>query len=155
MKRISRKIILLIIVALIVIQFFQPKRNTGTMTSDHLFLQTQVPAPTQLVLKNACMDCHSDQTTYQWYHKFAPVSWLIANHIREGKHELNFSEWRSVPAMDKIGALDHMKKEIEEGEMPLKSYTLIHANARLTKEQKDSLIQWIEAYQEKLVEEAL
>lgn len=125
------------------------------MTSNHLFLQTQVPESVQRVMEHACMDCHSNQTNYQWYHQFAPISWIIASDIREGKHNLNFSEWRSIPTMDKIGALGDMKKEIQEGEMPLKSYTLIHADARLKKEQKDSLIQWIEAYQKELAEKAL
>lgn len=124
------------------------------MTPDHLFLQTKVPEPVQLTLQKACLDCHSDQTHYQWYHKFAPVSWFIANHIREGKHELNFSEWRPVETMDKIGKLEDVKKEVQEGKMPLKSYTLIHTDARLSEVEKQALIQWIESYQEDLVLEA-
>lgn len=154
MKKIIRILLLVLVVGIIVIQFFQPEKNLGKMTTDHMFLQTKVPESVQLTLKKACLDCHSNQTHYQWYHKFAPVSWFISNHIHEGKHELNLSEWRPISTMDKIGKLEDMKKEVQEGKMPLKSYTLIHADARLSEVEKQSLIQWIESYQEDLVLEA-
>ncbi|WP_163712030.1 heme-binding domain-containing protein [Mangrovibacterium lignilyticum] len=154
-KKNTRIYLIIVLVALVGIQFFQPKRNTAAITSDHLFQQTHVPGNVQQVLNHACMDCHSDQTKYEWYHKISPVSWYINHHISEGKHELNFSNWRSISPLDKISLLEDVKKEVGSGKMPLKAYTLIHREARLTVAQRDSLFSWVEKYQEELMQEAL
>lgn len=140
-----------LVAAFIFIQFIRPDKNLGASTPEHLFRQTKVPAEVQATLNKACMDCHSDQTRYQWYHEIAPVSWVVRNHIDEGKHELNFSEWGGLDTLDRIGALDAVSREIGKNKMPLKSYTLIHRDAVLSTAELDSLKDWISGYQNELV----
>lgn len=151
MKKFIRLGGLLLVAVLLVIQFFQPKRNSGEVTAAHLYRQADVPPGMQRMLNNACMDCHSNQTNYEWYHRLAPVSWFIGNHITEGKQELNFSEWGRLSVSDRIGLLEDMNEEVKRGTMPLKSYSLIHKEARLSPAQVDSLTEWVSHYQEALL----
>ncbi|MCW0482679.1 heme-binding domain-containing protein [Gaoshiqia sediminis] len=151
MKKILRLGGLLLVAVFLAMQFFQPERNSGEVTAAHLYRQTQVPPGVQRMLNNACMDCHSNQTNYDWYHRLALVSWLISQHITEGKQELNFSEWGSLSVIDRIGLLEDMSGEVKRGAMPLKSYSFIHHEARLSTAQVDSLAEWIRHYQEGLL----
>ncbi|MEZ4522143.1 MAG: heme-binding domain-containing protein [Thermomicrobiales bacterium] len=41
----------------------------------------------------ACADCHSNETDWPWYTNVAPVSWLIQDHVDEGRSKINTSEW--------------------------------------------------------------
>ena len=133
-------------VVFIAIQFFQPEKNQQAPDNNHLFKSADVPENIQAMLKNACLDCHSNQTTYPWYDRVAPVSFYVAGHIDEGKDEMNLSEWGTLSPIDKINLLNKMSEEVKEGKMPLKSYTLMHKSARLSKEQVDELCQWAESY---------
>jgi hypothetical protein len=135
----------------VIIQFFQPEKNRGEITAMHLMEQGMVDDEIKAVLKNACLDCHSNQTTYLWYHQIAPVSWMINNHITDGKAELNLSEWGNWEPLDQIGALDKMTGEVKSGEMPLKPYVLIHPKAKLTEEQKELFYAWSEKISEELL----
>lgn len=132
------------IIAFIVIQFFQPEKNVGEITQNHIFKQEQLPENVQQTFQNACMDCHSNNTNYPWYNKIAPVSWMLNKHVTDGKDEMNFSEWGEMDAYDKIGVLEDIRQEVERKTMPLKSYTAIHKDAKLTDEQRAALIAWID-----------
>ena len=145
-------ILLLVFIAIFaLIQFFQPDKNRGEITSDHLFEQMNISEDIQVMLKNACLDCHSNQTTYLWYHQIAPVSWMINQHITDGKKELNLSEWGQWDMMGKLTSLDKMKEEVEKGTMPLKPYILMHPKAKLTEEQKKRFYDWIEKLSEEML----
>lgn len=81
----------------------------------------------------ACADCHSHETRWPWYSRIAPVSWLVSNHVRDGRREMNIS----VPdEVDVTEAVD----EIREGKMPPTDYKLLHPEARLTEAEKAELI---------------
>ncbi len=151
MKKFFRILIILLIAIFVVIQFFQPEKNRGEITKAHLLEQGVVDDEMKTVLKNACLDCHSNQTTYLWYHQIAPVSWMINQHITDGKAELNLSEWGNWEPLDQIGALDKMADEIKSGEMPLKPYVLMHPKAKLTEEQKEQFYAWAEKLSEELL----
>ena len=58
-----------------------------------LKLYIQFPGNVQPILARACYDCHSDNTAYPWYNRIQPVAWWLANHVKEGKGELNFSQF--------------------------------------------------------------
>jgi hypothetical protein len=92
------------------------------------------------LLKTACYDCHSNQPTYPWYTNIAPVSWWIKHHINEGSSHLNFSLWGTYSDKRKNHKLEECIEMIEEGEMPMTSYTLIHKEAKLTDAQKMQLV---------------
>jgi len=89
-----RKILLIIIVILIGIQFIRPAKNQSAdvLTSDisHAY---SVPQNVSVILKKACNDCHSNNTAYPWYAEVQPVAWWLNHHIEEGKNELNFNEF--------------------------------------------------------------
>ena len=125
-------------------QFYRPARN-------HADLKTYVAAfesettPTQevkTILKTACYDCHTANTRYPWYNNIAPVSYWLDHHIDEGKEHLNFSEWEAYSVKKKDHKLEELIEEVEEGEMPLNSYTWTHKDAKLSEKQKNALIDW-------------
>lgn len=95
-------------------------------------------------LRKSCFDCHSDQTTLPWYSKVAPASWLLAAHIEEGRSHLNFSEWSTYSKREKIGILDGIRDEVTSGDMPLKSYLMIHRDARLDSASVTAISKWVE-----------
>jgi mono/diheme cytochrome c family protein len=132
------------IIAFIVIQFFQPEKNVGEITQNHIFKQEQLPENVQQTFQNACMDCHSNNTNYPWYNKIAPVSWMLNKHVTEGKDEMNFSEWGEMDAYDKIGVLEDIRQEVERKTMPLKGYVVMHKEAKLSEEQIAALLAWID-----------
>lgn len=135
----------------IIIQFFQPERNNLPVTEEHLFNQANLPGNIKEILTNSCLDCHSNQTNYQFYHHITPVSWLVDKHINEAKLELNFSEWGVYSKREKIGLLNAICEESSRKEMPLKSYAFIHKKARLTDEDITEVCNWTENYIENLL----
>jgi hypothetical protein len=84
--------------------------------------------------ERACFDCHSNQVKYPWYSKIAPISWMIRSHIKEGKKELNFSEWKGNKKSAEV------IKSIMKREMPLWEYKLLHPEARLTKTEQEGFV---------------
>jgi hypothetical protein len=150
--RLFLKIILaIIIVAFIVIQFFQPEKNISSDTKNLIFNHEQMPTEVQLVFKNACLDCHSNNTKYLWYHNIAPVSWMINQHIIDGKDELNFSEWGEMDDYDRIGAVEDIRQEIERKTMPLKPYIIMHKEAKLSDEERAAVFAWLDKKGDELV----
>jgi len=141
-----RKILIPLIVALIIIQFFHPAKNisTAAMPND-ISLHFAVPSNVQDVIKKSCYDCHSNNTVYPWYNNVQPVAWWLQNHINEGKHELNFNEFASYPAKKQYHKLKGIIDSQNDGWMPLDSYLWIHKDAILSKEQKESLIKWADS----------
>jgi hypothetical protein len=97
-------------------------------------VQSQMPASAaaQDALRRACYDCHSNETTWPWYSKVAPVSWWVAGHVREGRRELNFSEWVGTGTPQQQKRLAKTAKEIAKGAMPPWYYRLVHPEARLS-----------------------
>jgi len=151
MKKIIGIVFLILLIALIVAQFFLPEKNDSPREDQHILVAEQVPDHIKTTLTNACLDCHSNQTNYLWYHKIAPVSWVINNHIVEGKEHLNLSEWGQQDVFDKIGTLEEMVEEVEDGEMPLKEYTWLHPKAKLSEKQIAELKEWSEQLSEELI----
>lgn len=151
MRKRFKIIFLILLLVIIVIQFFQPEKNSSDDYSKHIISTEQVPENIKTVLTNACLDCHSNSTNYQWFHKPAPLSWMVNKHIVKGKEELNFSEWGDFDIYDKIGTLEEMCKEAERKTMPLKSYTAIHRKAKLSDEQIAELCAWAEKLSEDLL----
>ncbi len=89
----------------------------------------KVPLEVEKQIKVSCYDCHSNNTVYPWYSKLQPAAWFLEDHINEGKVELNFSEWGAYSNRRKVSKLQSIIKQIENSEMPLYSYTLMHRDA--------------------------
>jgi hypothetical protein len=128
---------------LVLIQFI-PVTYPETAESEEydLFTTTTVPDEVGSIIKNACYDCHSSQTRYPWYSYIAPAKWLIVQDVNKGRKELNFSGWDSLNIRNKIKLLDEIAEEVEEGNMPLPIYTLLHPDGSLNEEERKTLIDW-------------
>lgn len=149
----KNKILLGLVVVFAIMQLIPPgaPENSEDLSKD-LIANNTVPDDVAAMLKTSCYDCHSNQTDYRWYSHIAPVSFLVARDVREGREHLNFSEWESMSKMDRAEALDEMGEEIEEGEMPMKIYFITHSDATLTDAQRARLIEWGEEFAEALFE---
>ena len=92
------------------------------------------PPEVKRVFKNSCYNCHSNETQLPWYDKIAPASWLVASDVYEARRHLNFSEIGKLPAAQQKAALYEAVNMIQLGAMPLKSYKLLHPQARVAPE---------------------
>ena len=145
MKKALKIIGIILLVALVVLQFFPTERNISTTVPETDFmLVNDVPDQIKNKLQVSCYDCHSNNTAYPWYNKVQPVAWFLEDHVKEGKAELNFNEWDSLSNRRKASKLKSMISQIENDEMPLDSYTLIHREASFSEAEKQELIQWVE-----------
>jgi Haem-binding domain len=140
-----KKILLFLLAALVIIQFLHPERNQSeAVQPNNIAGVYPVPANVKTILEKACIDCHSNNTIYPWYSKIQPVDWWLSHHINEGKDELNFDEFANYNLRRQYHKLEEITKTVKEDEMPIGSYTWIHANARLSAEEKKTLIDWVE-----------
>jgi len=137
MQRLLGKIVLALCIVLVVIQFIPVSRTNPPVTAD---IPTSPAVKT--VLRRACYDCHSNETVYPWYSHIAPVSWLLAHDVSEGREELNFSTWNQYSAKDQGEKTHEIREAIVEGEMPPWYYTLIHREAVLSSEDRRVLQSW-------------
>lgn len=130
--------------AFVGIQWIPTTRNQSTIILKSDFSNTfEVPYNIQNILKNSCYDCHSNNTNYPWYDKIQPASWLLENHIKKGKKELNFSEFGTYSKRKQKSKLKAAINQIKDDEMPLYSYTLIHKDAKLSESDKEVITKWL------------
>jgi hypothetical protein len=101
-----------------------------------------VPAPVASVLREACFDCHSNETRWPWYASVPPVSLLVAHDVDTGRSHLNFSEWRTYNPYDRADMLDAACKRATSGDMPIWPYRLLHPKARLSAAAITTLCDW-------------
>ena len=134
--------LIVLVIGLIVVQFFpvEKNHNPGIEAGAAFEAHYNVPPSLQATLRTSCYDCHSNNTTYLWYDNIQPVLWYIQSHVEDGKDELNFDEFDQYSAKKKQHKLEEIAEQVEEGEMPLQSYTLTHWNARLSEDQKKELV---------------
>ena len=143
-KKIITRSLLVLLVVFILIQFFRPAKNIDLSSHFSHEISTKYPLPDsiQTILEKSCYDCHSNNTVYPWYASIQPAAWWLNSHIKEGKREINFSEFTSYPIRRQYKKLKDLIDQVKEDEMPLSSYTLIHRYAILSKPQQDALINW-------------
>ncbi len=143
------------LVALIIIQFFRPELNDSNDETYAMATKYEIPEKVQVILKGACLDCHSNTTEYPWYSKIQPVAWWLDDHIKHGKGDLNFSKFTHR----RIGIQNHKFEEIvemvEEHEMPIPSYTYLglHPEAKLSDAQRTVLTDWAKQQMDRLKRE--
>lgn len=146
-----KKILLGLILVAIVIQFVRPQKNLSAATpKTDLLVAHPAPAEVKQLLAIACYDCHSDNTRYPWYAEIQPVAWWLAQHVDDGKRELNLSSFGELSAKRKASRLEAMIDSITTGEMPLKSYTIVHRDAKLSPAQVKLLTDWLEALRDEV-----
>jgi predicted ATP-dependent Lon-type protease len=117
-----------------------------------------MPSEVQAVLKRACYDCHSNETSWPWYSNVAPASWFVTDHVDHGRKHLNFSDWaqegRHTEKKDAGEQLDEIRKEVEARNMPLGSYLLLHPDARLSDRDIKLITDWAVSERQRLAIES-
>lgn len=143
--KIVKKGLLLLLVVFVIAQFFGPEKNDGDIASVEAFMaDTNPPEDVKLILKTACLDCHSNHTRYPWYSHITPVNYWMADHIKHGKGDFNISKWNDYSDKKKDHKLEELAEEVEEGHMPLPSYTWTHSDAKLSPEQIEAVEKWVQ-----------
>jgi hypothetical protein len=144
-------IIIAILLVFGAIQFIRPERNLATVESRYdVFYLTETNSELIRTVKMACYDCHSDRTAYPWYASIAPVSWLIGQHVKNGKRHLDFSRWTVYDKQERISKLLEIKEVLQQAEMPPSIYLLMHSDAKLSGPQRSMIIQWADSLSEQI-----
>ncbi len=136
MKTFFRYLLITLLVLFIAIQFVPVNRTNPPVTQEVKWDRPE----TRALAERACFDCHSNQTKWPWYAYIAPISWRVAEHVDHGREHLNFSQW-DQPNED----LDEIKEVLDEGEMPLWDYLIMHEEAKLTEAEAATLLKGLQA----------
>ncbi len=135
-----KKILTVVLVAFIIIQFFPIDKTNPVPTPGMDFIKIKnTPPEVAAIINRSCYDCHSNETRYPWYSNIAPSSWILKNHIDEGRKELNFSTFAVYEPKTQAHKLQECIEMVEKKEMPLESYFIGHQDAKLTDVQRKLL----------------
>ena len=104
--------------------------------------EIRAPAEVQQIFERACYDCHSNETRWPWYSHVAPVMWLVAHDVSEGRKHLNFSSFDELSEKAKSKVRQEIAEEVESGHMPMPYYVPLHAEAKLSDADKRKLRAW-------------
>ncbi|WP_372776029.1 heme-binding domain-containing protein [Mangrovibacterium sp.] len=94
-----------------------------------------MPAPVKKAFVSKCFDCHND-----------------AAKSDKAKRGFNFSTFSSLSDIQKIAALNEVKKEIIEENMPPQKLIVKHPEAALSKEESSLLIDWVKTESKALLQ---
>lgn len=140
------KTIIIIVVVIVAIQFFQVANNKGVReTKDYIFNFFPVSDTVKNMIDVACIDCHSNRTTYPWYSYVQPIAWWLKGHIDDGKKALNFSEFGQYTAKEQKRKFGAMTTYVFDKQMALPSFLIIHKNARLKETQRELIMDWADS----------
>lgn len=127
--------LLAVLVAIQLVPYGRRHANPPTVA------EPQWDAPeTRSLAKQACFDCHSNETEWSAYARVAPASWLVHRDVMEGRAALNFSE-STRPQKEAKDAAETLR----EREMPPAIYRFMHAHARLNAQDRDRLARGLAA----------
>lgn len=144
-----KKVIVVVLVAFIMIQFFPIDKTNPPPTPGMDFLKIKKTSPEiAKIINTSCYDCHSNESKYPWYSDIAPSSWFLKNHITEGRKHLNFSTFAMYEPKKQIHKLEECIEMVEKEKMPLDSYYLGHQDAKLTTEQRQELTKYFKKAKE-------
>lgn len=140
MKRKIKWAVAVLALILVAMQFVPVNREAGAVESD-------VPAPPDVkaVLRRGCYDCHSNETVWPVYSRVAPVSWIMAGHVEEGRDHLNLSTWGRLTDVEQLKIRQKMWREVDHGVMPPWYYVPFHPASRLSADDKTVLRDWATA----------
>jgi hypothetical protein len=143
MKKMVKWFLAAMLAAAIVLQFFNPAlTNPPVAPGGDLMASNAPPAQVAALLHNACYDCHSYATKWPWYSHVSPVSWFLASHVNDAREAMNFSVWPHGDAYKEGKRWSKISHRVDDGSMPLASYTWMHPASRLTEEQRKQLGDW-------------
>jgi len=149
LARAVQRALILVIVLFIAIQFVRPDHRNRPVDPAHSLLP-RAPADVRAILDRSCRDCHSNETRWPLYSEVAPMSWLVAGHVRDGRDRFNYSEWTAYDSDEQDKLLGSLCTLPKRGRMPLSSYLLIHRAARLSPSDVTTLCAWSEKMRDTL-----
>ena len=151
MKKVFKTIGWLLLIALVVIQFFRPKKNVEQgISANHISTKFSIPHDVNAILDKACYDCHSNNSSYPWYFNIQPIGLWMDHHIKEGKRGVNFSEYTNRRLRYQYHKMEEVIELVKEGGMPIDSYTWTHKDAILSPEEKSKLVNWAQSIMDTL-----
>jgi Haem-binding domain len=141
---------LLLIVPIATLQFMpSPPKVNPLVTPEHTIeANLHVTPEVSRLLRRACADCHSNETRWPWYSRVAPMSWTVADDVNRARRAMNFSEWSTGTGRNPdlaIGTLAAACLDVQNGDMPLKKYLLLHREARVSAAEATMLCAWTTA----------
>ncbi|MBD1366532.1 heme-binding domain-containing protein [Mucilaginibacter sp. ZT4R22] len=152
MKRAIKISLTVIGILFIIIQLMPRDHNeSGDMPANDISKVYAISLNVGAILKRSCYDCHSNNTNYPFYARIQPMRYMMDRHVRQGKEELNFSEFGAYSSRKQRSKLRAIGESLDEGSMPLSSYTLIHRNAILSNEDKATLMNWVKLTSDSLL----
>lgn len=142
--KIKYKVVISLVLVSIGIQFYRPSKNLqhAAISSDFLVYEN-APEPIRSLYTNACYDCHSSHTNYEWYDNIAPISWYVDDNIKRGTFALDFSNWKNLSEIEKEIMFSAIPFNINTDRMPTQNYKQLHPKARLSPSQKKEMTNWM------------
>jgi hypothetical protein len=137
MKKKLRLALVAAVAALALAQAVPVERTNPPVESE-----VQAPPAVKAALRKSCWDCHSNETVWGWHTKIAPISWLVAHDVNEGREHLNFSRWNAVDGERRLKLARKLPEEVGEGEMPMPIYLLAHPDAKPTDAERAAIVAW-------------
>lgn len=146
MKNKGRFILIILLGSFLLIQLWQVDKNRGEENPPDDFFRHNPSIPESMMhtIKTSCYDCHSNHTNYPWYAHVAPFSWILDQHIKNGKQELNFSDYGSLSDKQKISVLSSICEVISDSTMPPANYLMLHKDAALDLDDITAICDWSE-----------
>lgn len=142
-KNIIKYSLITLVIIFIGIQFISPAKNLGNAAGPNdITHYVPVPDNVKAILQRSCYDCHSNHTNYPWYVHINPIALLMSKHVTEGKEDLNFSDLSKFNERRLKHKLSSLADQVEQHEMPIGSYILIHRNAKLSNVEIKILKDW-------------
>ena len=148
-SRTARAALFVLLAAGLGIQLIRPDRRNPPVNPAHSLLPKAPPA-VSAILDRSCRDCHSNETRWPLYSQVAPMSWMVASHVHDGRDRFNYSEWTTYDSDEQDKFLGSMCSLPRRGRMPLPSYLWIHRDAKLSAGDIAVLCDWSEKMRDTL-----
>ncbi|MGH8014764.1 MAG: heme-binding domain-containing protein [Candidatus Zixiibacteriota bacterium] len=98
------------------------------------------------IFEYSSFDCHSSSSNYPWYHEIPGIKGMIDEDIEEARNHFDLSDnFPFISEHSQLDLLKDIKEEIENDDMPLMSYRLMHWGRMIEDSRRDSVFDWIDA----------
>jgi mono/diheme cytochrome c family protein len=126
------------------VQFIRPPLPNPPVTADF-----DAPAHIKQIFRTACYNCHSNETRLSWFDRIVPAYWLVTSDVKEARAHLNFSEMGGQPARQQQETLSEVFNQMQSGDMPPRSYRLLHSESKITPEELATLKSYLDPYRQR------
>src|SRR5262245_31505009 len=139
MRRRFKQVAVVFVLVIAAAQLVRPERANPPIDASRT-IQAHLGTASGLgaILDRACRDCHSNGTVWPWYTQVAPLSWLMARGVAEGRKAVNFSEWGVYFPNQQRTLLAASCGDASTGRMP-GPWTLLHPEARLSPQDVETI----------------